>query len=239
VATLKNLVGQGAEIAEALDITLRHQHRQAAYLILDSIPDRDATLIQAAHKGCVEAVKALLAKGADIHAKDTLQMTALHWAMQVTPPLDNQTAIVDILLAHGADVKAKDHFGKTALGRASMQAEGANAASIALLIRQGANVNERDDLRITPLESAVLAANPEMVQLLLQHGADANAVDNTGYSNPLEDACWQESLMKPFELSKREKLQRIIRLLVDHGARLRVRPVQLSTLANCPGVGKK
>lgn len=42
-------------------------------------------------------------------------------------------------------------------------------------------VNRPDDRGVTPLMHAVIAKNYEAIDLLLEHGADANAVDEDGW----------------------------------------------------------
>src|SRR5579871_5486979 len=59
----------------------------------------------AARKGDVEAVKALLAKGADVNAKTEYGATALSFAAD-----KGHTEIARILIRHKADVNVKDKF---------------------------------------------------------------------------------------------------------------------------------
>ena len=67
-------------------------------------------LIKAASDGNADAVQALLAKGADIDAKDDLGRTALIVASE-----HGHLDAVQTLLAKGADVNAKANTGFTAL----------------------------------------------------------------------------------------------------------------------------
>jgi ankyrin repeat protein len=69
-------------------------------------------LMDAARTGNAEAVKALLAAGADVNAKDADGNTALMAAAKKgrTPP-----ETVKALLAAGADINAKNNKGETAL----------------------------------------------------------------------------------------------------------------------------
>ncbi|WP_237349977.1 ankyrin repeat domain-containing protein [Wolbachia endosymbiont of Cylisticus convexus] len=57
---------------------------------------------------CVEAVDALLAKGASVHEKDSLQKTPLHYAAT-----NGYVEIVNALLTQGANVYEKDEQQKT------------------------------------------------------------------------------------------------------------------------------
>jgi ankyrin repeat protein len=49
--------------------------------------------------------------------------------------------------------------------------------SARLLIRNGADVSVRDQDYLTPLQLAISSGSTEAVELLVQHGAVANALD--------------------------------------------------------------
>jgi ankyrin repeat protein len=68
-----------------------------------------------------------------------------------------------------------------------------------LLIKAGANVQQRDSMEMTPLHNAV--ANPVMVRLLLEAGADANATTNDG-ATPLHLAKDWDSICLLVEVGK-------------------------------------
>jgi ankyrin repeat protein len=53
------------------------------------------------------------------------------------------------------------------------------------IINSGANVNAQSILGFTPLHVAVIDNRPEIVQLLLEHGANINAVTNKEKQSPL------------------------------------------------------
>ena len=84
----------------------------AALLIslLANAGDINQDLIEAAQEGDTAAVQAMLAKGADVNAKDNTGQTALMFAAMV-----GDTATVEALLAAGADVNARNIGGATAL----------------------------------------------------------------------------------------------------------------------------
>jgi len=73
-------------------------------------PATASSLIEAASMGDTEKVHALLAKGADVNARDNDGSTALMAAVTY-----GHIDIVHALLAKGADVNAKDNAGDTAL----------------------------------------------------------------------------------------------------------------------------
>ena len=75
---------------------------------------------------------------------------------------------------------------------------------IAKLLKQGAEVDARDQFKITLLKEAVDQRHIAAIRLLLEHKADPNAKDNWSYT-PLLSAVWSEST-------------EIIKLLVKHQA---------------------
>ena len=83
--------------------------------------------------------------------------------------------------------------------------EGGSLEALELLIRHGARVDGRDrEGDATPLLMAVFRGCTDAARLLLEHGADANAVGGEGDS-PL---CW----------AAREGDVELARLLLEHGA---------------------
>src|SRR6185436_6621226 len=93
---------------------------------------RGATpLMYAAAVGSIDAVKALLAAGADVKAKNAFDVTALMWG--VTNPEK-----VRLLLDAGADVNARSKQGRTPLLIAASNA--GSIDTIRLLVSKGADV---------------------------------------------------------------------------------------------------
>jgi ankyrin repeat protein len=138
------------------------------------IPASDLT--NAAWRGDVSAVQALLAKGADVNMKAAGGMTALMSAAH-----EGRFAVVQALLAKGADVNASRDDGVTALMLASLPGF---LDVVQALLASGADVNAKSNIGLTPLEMAVSSPTGhlerEVVQALLDKGADANASRNDG-----------------------------------------------------------
>jgi ankyrin repeat protein len=155
---LQDLSRRGSDIGDALETALRHEHSQAANLLLSYIPDRDNALRLAASNGHRHAVQSLLSAGVNVDSKDKNSKTALMLA--------RDAEIANVLLSHGADVNGKDEDGKTPL----MLARDAEIANV--LLSHGADANARDKYGQTVL---MLARDPEIVRASLSHGADVNA----------------------------------------------------------------
>jgi ankyrin repeat protein len=73
------------------------------------LEDGMTTLMMAVFANSPEAVAALLAAGADVHARSESGATALHWsARNVGPNYDSMNEVLRMLVAAGADVNAVD-----------------------------------------------------------------------------------------------------------------------------------
>ena len=133
-------------------------------------PPPPPPLVKAASKGDTAAVRALLAKGADIQARDAAGRTALMYAAENGDPTS-----VQALLLSGADVNGRDWQGWTALMYA---AETGDVTTVQTLLAQKAHVNAKSESKgWTALMSAAARGHLPVVQALLVHGAEANARD--------------------------------------------------------------
>jgi len=84
------------------------------------------------------------------------------------------TELVDSLIENGADVESKGEDGTTALHSA------ANGAVALLLLQRGADVSSTDANGLTALHWAALRLKPDVVQVLIEHRANADAKDQAG-----------------------------------------------------------
>ena len=100
---------------------------------------------------------------------------------QIDKRRSDTTTILLILLSHGCNLDSDDGNGATALFRAS---ETGKLAIAKVLLQFGANPNTRTQAyidgpdNITPLH--VACRSKELMQLLLDHGADASVKDSEG-----------------------------------------------------------
>src|SRR5262249_4872651 len=119
--------------------------------------DLGEELLAAANKGDAKTVKALLARGASVNAKNPYGATALSFAAD-----KGHLEVVKLLLQHKADVNARDTFYKaTPLDRAVMRG---HAPIIQALVEAGAEGTE------TALLSAVARGDTNLVRVILDKG---------------------------------------------------------------------
>ena len=108
--------------------------------------EKKEALWQLVRSGDGDQVRASVAEGADVNAKDSgFQLSPLAWAV-----IEGKPELVSLLIKAGANVDARDGEGSSALHAASFLGRGEEGA---LLIAAGANVNARNSDGETPLDS--------------------------------------------------------------------------------------
>jgi ankyrin repeat protein len=101
--------------------------------------------------------------GADPNAPGSYDRTPLHHAM-----VRGCTKVVDVLLDHGTSLDSRDSNERTPLHLASEMGFLDGARS---LLRHNADIHARDSWGMTPFEVASANRRPEVMGLLLDHGA--------------------------------------------------------------------
>lgn len=124
-------------------------------------------VIEAARNGDRAALRALIAKKADVNQAEGDGATALHWAAY-----RDDLESVELLLTAGANVNTANDLGATPLWNACTSA-GAPVAK--RLLDAGANPNLALIAGETPLMAAARAGKTAVAELLLARGADADA----------------------------------------------------------------
>ncbi len=159
-----------------------------------NVPDTGKVLITAARAGNPEVIQLLLTAGADVNfAEKHSGQTALMWAAA-----EGHSGAVNLLLKGGAQPDAHAHDKKTALFFAVRKGD---IDSVTALIAAGADVNARTEPKELPtcelcklyppgttysafgdsmLVVAILNANFDVADMLLNHGADPNASGTSG-----------------------------------------------------------
>ena len=181
------------------------------------------------HKAMVEF---LLAKGAEVNAKNSVGQTPLHIAAyNASISGGAHKDIVELLLANGADINARDQEGQTPLhctfSRAVAElllAKGAHInakdnkgttplhhlawdtpEALEFLLNNGANINARNDEGQTPLHRVAEGGRTDTAKLLLARGADINAKDDKG--------------MTALNLARNEKMVELLRQRGEQAAK--------------------
>lgn len=200
------------------------------------------TLLAAAERGDLKTVKELLKQGVDVNSADNDKETALYKACctphlsivktlikagadvnlgnkrGVTPLmmacLYHYKEIVEYLLLRGADIKRVSEFGGVLSHSVGSNAK---AGIVKLLIKKGADVNERALIyeNETPLFCACRCGQFEIVKMLVEAGANINAINDLD-NTPLQEMVDAYEDM-PDDL--RNIYSKIIVYLLSHGAK--------------------
>jgi ankyrin repeat protein len=133
----------------------------------------ETPLMHAARSSKVDAVKSLAAAGADVNAKESWSgQTALMWAAA-----NGDSQMVSALLELGADLRARSNGGTSPFAFAVRKGD---MRTVQAMIAGGADVNEkRSGDSATPLLIAIINGHADVVDLLLDKGADPNAEGGT------------------------------------------------------------
>ena len=142
-----------------------------------AIDDTDSggrtVLAWAAHQGDEDAVKALLACGADPDHKARAGLTPLHMSIYASTP-----DCLRLLLSAKADVDIREHLGNTALNLAIRGTDETDCSE--LLLAHGADIECKAKFDWKPLRLAAKYNRPRQLSLLLSKGANINASESDG-----------------------------------------------------------
>jgi uncharacterized protein len=132
----------------------------------------------AAKRGDREAVRAALARKADVNAAQVDGSTALHWAVE-----RDDLAMADALLRAGARAQARTREGVTPLQLAAIAG---SAPMLDRLLKAGANPNGALTTGgDTALMMAARTGKLDAIRVLAEAGADVNARETWGGTTPL------------------------------------------------------
>jgi len=151
-----------------------------ALLLLGSPAAHAATadVADAAMRGDREAVRAAIARKADVNAPQLDGSTALHWAAE-----RDDLEMADLLLAAGARATTRTREGVTPL---QLSATNGSASMLDRLLKAGADPNAG----LTPAgETALMMAartgKTDAIRVLAEAGANVNAKESWGGTTPL------------------------------------------------------
>ena len=153
--------------------------------------------------------------GADLHVQGAFKSVPLHSAAG-----SGNFEMVQKLIEYGADIDARDEYEWTPLYWASRGLTSKDVPALRSLLECGADVNVRartddnvgDDFT-TPLHRASAYGAVEIVRLLLENGADVEAVNVAGKT------VLQVVGKAPDGEVDQGRCDEVTRLLVEHGAK--------------------
>ncbi len=147
--------------------------------------------------GQYDKVKALIFKGADVNFQDKYGRTPLNEAV-----LCGNLDIIKALVESGADIKLMEKGGSSLLGCAACYQD---KAFIQKILDRGASVNPQGSPHgFTPLMELAQNGNAEIVEFLIQKGANVNTASRYG----------DTALMVAAKNGRVE----VVKILVKHGA---------------------
>ncbi|MES2606780.1 MAG: ankyrin repeat domain-containing protein [Pseudomonadota bacterium] len=211
----------------ALDLlaALKAGDAQSAQVLLDGVrnvnaPEADGTtaLHYAVRNNELELMKALLRKNADVNARTRYGITPIYLAAQ-----NGSADALALLLKAGANPNEQYREGETVLHTAARTGE---YKSVELLLKAGAAVDARETWHgQTPLMWAMAQRHPELLPLLLKHGADVNAISNVEewerqVTNEPRDKWLPPGGMSPLLFAAREDCLACIEPLLKSGANI-------------------
>jgi ankyrin repeat protein len=137
----------------------------------DSNDVQTLELIEAVKSNQLDAIRRLVEAGANVNCR-TSRGAPLLW---LAPSME----CLQLLVQLGADVNARHRMSHTLLDSEATSVP-ADINRIRFLLENGADPNLRDDRGSCPLIEAAMSKNYEVVDLLLEMGADINAQENNG-----------------------------------------------------------
>ena len=223
----------------------------------------------AASKNRLEIVELLIENGAEVDSKGD-PSTVFIWQGGFTPlhyaTVNGHKDIVELLINRGAQVNAKTDNGFTprdwAIKRSHthiadlLKTYGGKTSSIHTHVRDGdlagvqayldagVDINARDENGSTPLHWAALEGHKDIVELLINRGAEVNATSEIGGWTPLHMAASKNHIQvvsflikkgadedakaiiggwTPLHWAASEDYDQIVKLLIDNGAKINVK----------------
>lgn len=145
----------------------------------------DSQLIRAAWADDVQRAQALIARGADVNAKDDTVQSAY-----LISTSEGSLDLLNLMLKHGGDVAAKDSFNGTGLIRA---ADRGLADVAGRLVQAGVDVDHVNNLGWTALHEAIILGDGsrryvDTVRVLVAAGADVTLRSRRDDVSPLDHA---------------------------------------------------
>jgi len=137
------------------------------------LPEGETVLMTAARTGRLDAVDALLARGADVNAVERWQrQTALMWAAA-----ERHAPVVNRLIARGADLSPRSRGGLTAL---LFAVRAGDLDTVRTLVTAGASPSDAAPDGTSALMLSIINVHFDVTAFLLESGASPNGPDPRG-----------------------------------------------------------
>ncbi|XP_071100169.1 uncharacterized protein [Haliotis cracherodii] len=154
-------------------------------LKMDAMDENRKTALSLAAGNGHKAIVELLLHHVDIHTKDTLGMTALHYAAE-----KGQIDVIRVFVQKGVKLNETDETGRTALHHAAWAG---HEDVVCCLVQDGADVNVRDVDKATALHDACDRGYAQVAALLIEKGACVD-IQNDWDDTPLNIAASRGSV---------------------------------------------
>jgi len=146
---------------------------------VDALGEYNSTPLHcASREGHLKIMTLLIKYGADVNSKNRYSTLYPIFEILASVKIENPFPLVKLLIDNGADIEVTDSFGNTVLHYAI---EKESMELIELFISLGCNINysARHD-KDTPLHYAYFQKNKKIIDYLLEHGADREALNIYG-----------------------------------------------------------
>ncbi|XP_023318875.1 uncharacterized protein LOC106659710 [Trichogramma pretiosum] len=132
----------------------------------------------------IKIVELLLKSGANPHVKP-LRKNPLHVFFKFVEYSPVEQNLLELLIHYNCDVNEKDHDGRSPLffwfapqkSSEYYRPVYKDVELVTKLLKYGCDPNTKDNNGDSPLQLAVMNSNVDMVEVLLEHGADVKSVD--------------------------------------------------------------
>lgn len=113
---------------------------------------------------------------------------------------ENNISICELLSRYGADVNETTDGGRTVMEEAATKGD---ITLLRWLISKGAKVDGDINSVLTPLSSAIIQCHPDCAKLLIEKGANIDAIHRTQYKSPLDySRIWGQSEIEKILIAK-------------------------------------